>query len=134
MIDMNNERNRFEQYELTKRPCSKPASLFERFDSNGLGESEQHYVGKYVDSFMQEKWELWLEKAKAHTMPEGYVLFPKVATKEIDEILGMQCFQFIRTAQIYRKLGFEINKKLKVNKLSFCLSFFIWLLYMAITI
>ncbi|EPL7520935.1 hypothetical protein QHY44_003883, partial [Acinetobacter baumannii] len=58
-----NERELFEEFELSKRPCAKPESLFERFDSNGLGESEQHYVGKYVDSYMQEKWELW-QKAK----------------------------------------------------------------------
>lgn len=69
MIDAEIERSNFELYELSKRPCAKPESLFERFDSNGLGESEQHYVGKYVDSYMQEKWELW-EKAKAQVVPE----------------------------------------------------------------
>lgn len=72
MIDAEIERSNFELYELSKRPCAKPESLFERFDSNGLGESEQHYVGKYVDSYMQEKWELW-EKAKLETVPNEII-------------------------------------------------------------
>ncbi|PSE43965.1 hypothetical protein C7G91_04835 [Acinetobacter nosocomialis] len=76
MTDLNKEREAFELFELNKRPCATPASLFERFDSNDLGEDEQHYVGRYVDSYMQEKWELW-QKAKAQAVPEGYVLVPK---------------------------------------------------------
>ncbi|WP_238826363.1 hypothetical protein, partial [Acinetobacter baumannii] len=48
-----------------------PASLFERFDSNDLGEDEQHYVGRYVDSYMQEKWELW-QKAKALAVQQSF--------------------------------------------------------------
>ncbi|MFW1760446.1 hypothetical protein [Acinetobacter calcoaceticus] len=72
MKDEEIERSYFELYELSKRPCAKPESLFERFDSNGLGESEQHYVGKYVDSYMQEKWELW-EKAKSETVPNEVI-------------------------------------------------------------
>ncbi|MCK0923704.1 hypothetical protein BFR80_006360 [Acinetobacter pittii] len=66
------ERSNFELYELSKRPCAKRESLFERFDSNGLGESEQHYVGKYVDSYMQEKWELW-ERAKSQMVPNEII-------------------------------------------------------------
>ncbi|MDP7921944.1 hypothetical protein [Acinetobacter baumannii] len=76
MTDLNKEREAFELFELNKRPCATPASLFERFDSNDLGEDEQHYVGRYVDSYMQEKWELW-QKAKAQAVPEGYVVVPK---------------------------------------------------------
>ncbi|MDC4567310.1 hypothetical protein NQ790_18005 [Acinetobacter baumannii] len=72
MIDAEIERSNFELYELSKRPCAKRESIFERFDSNGLGESEQHYVGKYVDSYMQEKWELW-EKAKLETVPNEVI-------------------------------------------------------------
>jgi hypothetical protein len=82
MIDMNKERNEFELYELAKRPCAAPKSLFERFDSNGLGESEQHYVGKYVDSFMQEKWELWLKKANAMAVPQGSVVVTEDQAKD----------------------------------------------------
>ncbi|EMB5690452.1 hypothetical protein N0P26_003509 [Acinetobacter baumannii] len=77
-----NERELFEEFELSKRPCAKPESLFERFDSNGLGESEQHYVGKYVDSYMQEKWELW-QKAKAKAVPDTHMVLPKVADKKM---------------------------------------------------
>ncbi len=69
MTDLNKEREAFELFELNKRPCATPASLFERFDSNDLGEDEQHYVGRYVDSYMQEKWELW-QKAKAQAVPD----------------------------------------------------------------
>ncbi|MDA3552203.1 hypothetical protein MKL37_17795 [Acinetobacter sp. AOR11_HL] len=69
MTDLNKGREAFELFELNKRPCATPASLFERFDSNDLGEDEQHYVGRYVDSYMQEKWELW-QKAKAQAVPE----------------------------------------------------------------
>ncbi|CAH1069521.1 TPA: hypothetical protein JIG72_000891 [Acinetobacter baumannii] len=72
MTDLNKEREAFELFELNKRPCATPASLFERFDSNDLGEDEQHYVGRYVDSYMQEKWELW-QKAKAQAVPDGII-------------------------------------------------------------
>ncbi|MDP7763625.1 hypothetical protein [Acinetobacter baumannii] len=76
MTDLNKEREAFELFELNKRPCATPASLFERFDSNDLGEDEQHYVGRYVDSYMQEKWELW-QKAKAQAVPDTHVLVEK---------------------------------------------------------
>ncbi|WP_228308294.1 hypothetical protein [Acinetobacter sp. BHS4] len=89
MIDAEIERSNFELYELSKRPCAKPESLFERFDSNGLGESEQHYVGKYVDSYMQEKWELW-KKAKAQAVPEGYKLVPVELSENIAERLAFE--------------------------------------------
>ena len=82
MTDLNKEREAFELFELNKSPCATPASLFERFDSNDLGEDEQHYVGRYVDSYMQEKWELW-QKAKAQAVPEGYVLMPLEPTQEM---------------------------------------------------
>ncbi|MFW1783316.1 hypothetical protein ACG9XL_02775 [Acinetobacter nosocomialis] len=71
MTDLNKERDAFELFELNKRPCATPASLFERFDSNDLGEDEQHYVGRYVDSYMQEKWELW-QKAKAQAVQQSF--------------------------------------------------------------
>lgn len=90
MTDSDIERSNFETYELSKRPCAKRESIFERFDSNGLGESEQHYVGKYVDSYMQEKWELW-EKAKSQTVPneiineiQGWVAVHSTQAMELD--------------------------------------------------
>ncbi|WHP05759.1 MULTISPECIES: hypothetical protein [Acinetobacter] len=39
------------------------------------------------------------------------VLFPTEITPELDEILGMQCFVFIRPAQIYRHIGIDIPPK-----------------------
>lgn len=77
-----------------------------------------HHAACEIDRLRAE-----LEKAKAQAVPEGYVLFPKVATKEIDEILGMQCFQFIRTAQIYRELGFEIKKRAENEQAFFLFKF-----------
>ncbi|KCY23016.1 hypothetical protein J596_0235 [Acinetobacter baumannii 21072] len=68
-------------------------------------------------------WDLWQEKAKAQAVPEGYVLFPTKSKPEINEILGMQCFQFIRAAQTYRKLGFEINKKAEAEQAFFLFKF-----------
>ncbi|WP_407491275.1 hypothetical protein [Acinetobacter baumannii] len=82
MTDLNKERDAFELFELNKRPCATPASLFERFDSNDLGEDEQHYVGRYVDSYMQEKWELW-QKAKAQAVPETHIVVPKQPTPKM---------------------------------------------------
>ncbi|MFV5661025.1 hypothetical protein VXR58_12560 [Acinetobacter pittii] len=70
----------------------------------------------------RQLWTFW-NKAKAQAVPEGYVLFPKVATKAIDEILGMQCFQFIRTAQIYRQLGFGIKKRAENEQAFFLFKF-----------
>ncbi|WP_446906132.1 hypothetical protein [Acinetobacter baumannii] len=70
----------------------------------------------------RQLWTFW-NKAKAHAVPDGYVLLPKAATKEIDEILGMQCFQFIRTAQIYRELGFEIKKRAENEQAFFLFKF-----------
>lgn len=73
-------------------------------------------------------WAMWKKavsfmKATVQAVPEGYVLFPIIATKEIDEILGMQCFQFIRTSQIYRKLGFEIKKRAENEQAFFLFKF-----------
>ncbi|EHU1273181.1 TPA: hypothetical protein OXO77_002773 [Acinetobacter baumannii] len=84
MTDAEIERSNFELFELSKRPCAKRESLFERFDSNGLGESEQHYVGKYVDSYMQEKWELW-EKAKAQAVPVTHTHSVTLTCAELKE-------------------------------------------------
>ena len=77
-----------------------------------------HHAACEIDRLRAE-----LEKAKAQAVPEGYVLFPKVATKEIDEILGMQCFQFIRTAQIYRERGCEIKKRAENEQAFFLFKF-----------
>lgn len=82
MTDLNKERSEFEAYEHSKKPCAVKEKLFEVFTKDGLDEDEYLYIGKYVDSFMQEKWELW-QKAKAQAVPEGYVLMPKVPSEKM---------------------------------------------------
>ncbi|MFY0040285.1 hypothetical protein ABTP83_08350 [Acinetobacter baumannii] len=69
MTDLNKLRSEFEAYEHSKKPCAVKEKLFEVFTKDGLDEDEYLYIGKYVDSFMQEKWELW-QKAKAQAVPE----------------------------------------------------------------
>lgn len=52
-------------------------------------------------------------------VPENeFALLPKTITPEIEEILGMPCFKFIKAAQIYRQLGFDIPTKAE-NEQSF---------------
>lgn len=67
-----------------------------------------------------DAWLGWLysSKAKAEKLercsevPESdFALLPKTITPEIEEILGMPCFKFIKAAQIYRQHGFEIQPK-----------------------
>lgn len=73
---MSKEREAFEEYELAKKPNANPRLIFQRFESEDLGEDEQSYTGRYYISDMQEKWELW-QAAKAQAVPEGFVLVPK---------------------------------------------------------
>ncbi|EOF7535025.1 hypothetical protein ACK2JT_000277 [Acinetobacter baumannii] len=70
MTDLNKLRSEFEAYEHSKKPCAIRERLFEVFTKDGLDEDEYSYIGKYVDSFMQEKWDLW-QKAKAQAVPEN---------------------------------------------------------------
>ena len=64
-------REEFEKYEFSKKPEASKELMFQRFTSDDLGIDEQGYVGKYYNSFMQEKWELWQAR-----VPEGYVVVP----------------------------------------------------------
>ncbi|HHP4490374.1 hypothetical protein AB0T70_05770 [Acinetobacter baumannii] len=86
MTDLNKLRSEFEAYEHSKKPCAIKERLFKVFTKDELDEDEHAYIGKYVDSFMQEKWELW-QKAKAQAVPEGYVLLPRVPTEKFKEDL-----------------------------------------------
>ena len=72
MTDLNKLKSEFEAYEHLKKPCAVKEKLFEVFTKDGLDEDEYSYIGKYVDSFMQEKWELW-QKAKAQAVPEHII-------------------------------------------------------------
>ncbi|EPP3506133.1 hypothetical protein ACUN5M_000311 [Acinetobacter baumannii] len=109
MTDLNKEREAFELFELNKRPCATPASLFERFDSNELGEDEKHYVGKYVDSYMQEKWELW-QKAKAQTVPDTHFVVPRSreVVVAIEKMVEQQVEASGITSDVFRLDGWRI--------------------------
>ena len=73
------EREAFEDYEISKNPKCSREILFETWKDEYLDCEEKHYVGKYTDSFMQEKWQLW-QAAKAQAVPEGFVVVPKEPT------------------------------------------------------
>ncbi|HFF9852128.1 hypothetical protein ABUP55_07555 [Acinetobacter baumannii] len=88
MTDLNKLRSEFEAYEHSKKPCAIKASLFEVFTKDGLDEDEYSYIGKYVDSFMQEKWELW-QKAQAQVVPETHIVVPKDVAKRTIEHIGL---------------------------------------------
>lgn len=75
-MNIDEQRRAFEKYELSKKPEGNPKLMFQRFEVEDLGTDEQSYVGKYYNSFMEEKWELWLASANR----EGYKLVPVKAT------------------------------------------------------
>lgn len=52
-----------------------------------------------------------------------FALLPKTITPEIEEILGMPCFKFIKAAQIYRHLGFDIPAKAEKEQSFFIFKF-----------
>lgn len=73
------------------------------------------------------------QAAKAHeskklegcvVVPEAeFAILPKTITPEIEEILGMPCFKFIKAAQIYRQLGFDIPPKAEKEQSFFMFKF-----------
>lgn len=76
---LDNEGKAFEDYEHSKKMDCDRAILFRRWEDYQLDDDEKHYVGKYIDSFMQEKSELWLASANR----EGYKLVPLQPTTKI---------------------------------------------------
>jgi len=73
MENLHKERMLFEHFEHSKKPNAKKSVLFAVFTKDDLDEDEiPSYLGKYIDSFMQEKWELW-QKAKAQPVPEQLI-------------------------------------------------------------
>ena len=81
-------REEFEKYEFSKKPEASKELMFQRFTSDDLGIDEQGYVGKYYNSFMQEKWELWQAR-----VPEGYVVVPVEPSDYMIDV-GMDGFCF----------------------------------------
>ncbi|ENV37484.1 hypothetical protein F959_01607 [Acinetobacter venetianus RAG-1 = CIP 110063] len=74
----------------------------------------------YRNTMVNTAWSSW-QAAKAHEAKNHkdcavfketeFALLPKTITPEIEEILGMPCFKFIKAAQIYRLHGFDIQPK-----------------------
>lgn len=57
-------------------------------------------------------------------VPEAeFAILPKTITPEIEEILGMPCFKFIKAAQIYRQLGFDVPPKAEKEQSFFMFKF-----------
>lgn len=69
------------------------------------------FDSKYLKQSFVDKinfgWSVWQEK----TTPEGFVLLPIEPSEAIKTALSYQCFDFIKVAQVYRNLGFDIPKK-----------------------
>lgn len=83
---------------------------------------------KFYAEKTQLAWEAWLEQAKKTegcvVVPEAeFAILPKTITPEIEEILGMPCFKFIKAAQIYRQLGFDIPPKAEKEQSFFMFKF-----------
>lgn len=78
-MNLDKERKAFEDYEHSKKMDCDRAILFRRWEDYQLDDDEKHYVGKYIDSFMQEKYELWLASANR----EGYKLVPLEPTERM---------------------------------------------------
>ena len=115
MTDLNKLRSEFEAYEHSKKPCAIRERLFEVFTKDGLDEDEYSYIGKYVDSFMQEKWELW-QKAKAQEVPEGYALVSK------DKLHEWYCManrsEELGCPECYESRGYAHNLACELNEAS----------------
>ncbi|MEG2273295.1 MAG: hypothetical protein RSC05_13590 [Acinetobacter sp.] len=77
-------------------------------------------------------WSMW-KRAINHmqkklegcvVVPEAeFAILPKTITPEIEEILGMPCFKFIKAAQIYRQLGFDVPPKAEKEQSFFMFKF-----------
>lgn len=81
-MNLDKEREEFESYEHSKKPCAYKDQLFARFEASDLDVDEHKYIGEYFNSAMQEKWELW-QAAKAQVVPYGYCVVPNEATEAI---------------------------------------------------
>lgn len=100
-------REEFEKYEFSKKPEASKELMFQRFTSDDLGIDEQGYVGKYYNSFMQEKWELWQAR-----VPEGYKLVPCNPTEEMWGGLARHLVKYMQSHDRYcpKTLGKYINR------------------------
>lgn len=80
------------------------------------------YSMKLGEAYAQRDFSKKLEGCVV--VPEAeFALLPKTITPEIEEILGMPCFKFIKAAQIYRQLGFDIPHKAEKEQSFFMFKF-----------
>ena len=54
----------------------------DKFPIAGLGQFEKHNNGTYLQRSIRNMYEAW-QAAKAQAVPEGFVVVPKVATKQM---------------------------------------------------
>ena len=96
VMDINKEREAFEAwYEQHHNGRQIACDYVEEDNSYSVGYANAIWVG-------------W-QAAKA--TPEGFVLLPIEPSEAIKTALSYQCFDFIKVAQVYRNLGFDIPKK-----------------------
>ena len=99
----------------------------EYFASDVCDPSEDHIVESINLSWRM--WQAATNRAEKKfegcvVVPEAeFAILPKTITPEIEEILGMPCFKFIKAAQIYRQLGFDIPHKAEKEQSFFMFKF-----------
>lgn len=131
-MNTQDERKAFEATQNTK-------VLFERIDyieSMDAYMPKHEFVNNLIVMQSAERfnfgWSMWkaaTERAEEKlegcvVVPEAeFAILPKTITPEIEEILGMPCFKFIKAAQIYRQLGFDIPPKAEKEQSFFMFKF-----------
>ena len=73
-----------------------------------------------VESFVSN-----LKEILGRSAPEGFILLPIEPSEAIKTALSYQCFDFIKVAQVYRNLGFDIPKKAEEEQSFFLHKFLI---------
>ena len=73
-MDIQKEREAFEEYIISKHKNRSPLILTQRIQ-HGFSEN-------YIVQGVQDCWETW-QAVKAQAVPEGFVLVPRVATKQM---------------------------------------------------
>lgn len=124
------EREAFEALPLAKLALSQDWVRYKK-ESNTYYPNED-FCPESAPETINFAWQSW-QAAKAHeaeklkgcvVVPETeFALLPKTITPVIEEILGMPCFKFIKAAQIYRQLGFDIPPKAEKEQAFFMFKF-----------
>ncbi|WP_252509286.1 hypothetical protein [Acinetobacter colistiniresistens] len=111
----------------------KEREAFEALFEEKLGAHNSQFDldsdGNYEDRETLCAWHMYLAGLNKKlegcvVVPEAeFALLPKTITPEVEEILGMPCFKFIKAAQIYRQLGFNIPPKAEKEQSFFMFKF-----------